>query len=85
MYFVDGEPGPDQVTDLPDHLLCSGTLDESLDQIKQFIRSWIEAGNECGSSQDRIRNLGITLIGPFPEEQCIVDRRSPEQRLAESA
>jgi hypothetical protein len=79
-YFVDGD---DEVPGLPDYLFCDGSLDDSLGRIHEFLQRWIEAG---GSSEpgDPMRHIHIGVHGPFPEEVCIVDRRTPEQRLADA-
>jgi hypothetical protein len=63
---------------LPDHLICDDTLESSLDQIKGVIRTWAE------NNDPEFRNLSINFIGPFPEETCRPDRRTPDQVLTEA-
>ncbi len=78
--------GVDEAEDapgLPDHVFCDGSITETLEQVRTFLQKWIEEGARDGSS-DRLRHLTFSLHGPLPEKQCIVDRRTPEQKLAEA-
>lgn len=83
-YFVDGDDGHDAPLQPPDYVFCDATLDESLARIRDFLRTWIEAGSSDGACDGPARAFHISLIGPFPDDLCIVDRRSPEQRLADA-
>ena len=69
---------------LPDGLFCDGTLDESLERIKQFLQTWIEADGSNELDDTKMRHLNINVHGPLPAEVCVVDRRTPEQRLADA-
>jgi hypothetical protein len=65
---------------LPDHLICDETLDENLDRIKEYLRAWMEKEG----SNESMTHLNISVLGPFPEDRCVVDHRTPEQRLSDS-
>ena len=81
---VDKEGGQFSHPDLPDHVLCDESLEQNLGRITQFLGTWISQGSSCDPSGGSIRNFGITLLGPFLENACVPDRRTPEQRLAEA-
>lgn len=76
--YFDSEEG--QVVGPPDHLICDETFDESFEKLKGFIRAWMEKNR----SADEVGSLSLNLFGPFPVDQCTVDRRTPEQRLEEA-
>jgi len=80
-YFGEGIDG---ATGLPDHLFCDGTLDEGLIAIKEFLRTWVKSSGSNGPPDGQLRHLNISVIGPFPEDLCVVDRRTPEQQLADA-
>ncbi len=77
LYFANGRDLPDG---LPDTLICDATLEANLERIRSAIHTWTEAGDPNGVAAQ----LSLTIIGPFPEDRCAVDRRTPEQKLAEA-
>ncbi len=82
-FFGDDSNGVG-ANELPGYIVCDETLDESLGKIKSFLQSWIEKGEATSQSEDALRQLNITIYGPFPEEPSKVVSKTPLERLAEA-
>ena len=65
-----------------EYLFTGEELEDGLERLKKFVRDWIEEDPSEGPAEDRMRHLSMTLFGPFPEERCVVERRTPEEQLA---
>lgn len=69
---------------LPDYLLCDDTLDGSLEKIRECLRALLLDSQDRDISVASFVSVSISILGPFPEDQCFVDRRTPELRLADA-
>jgi hypothetical protein len=79
-YFVSGDSGPALPPSLPDFLSPGDGLEADLEQVKGFLRAWVEANCTQDGAQFSFNSLSINLVGPLPPP----DPRTPEQWLEDA-